>query len=121
MTSPWTDAVLGEIAEGRAALDAAVLWATVVQCAETLGRAQKVLDMVVEYATNRVQFGRPIGTFQAIQHRCADLKVAVDSGRMLTYQAAWKLDQGMSAEQEVAMACRCPGEMSGLSVQRKCQ
>ncbi|MCH8801083.1 MAG: acyl-CoA dehydrogenase, partial [Chloroflexi bacterium] len=111
------DAVLGGIAEGRPALDSAVQGATVVQCAETLGRAQKVLEMVVEYAKNRVQFGRPIGTFQAVQHRCADLKVAVDSGRMLTYQAAWKLDQGLPAGHEVAMAKAQSGSLSRTATQ----
>ena len=105
-------AVLGEIAEGRPALDSAVQRATVLQCAETLGRAQKVLEMVVEYANNRVQFGRPIGTFQAVQHRCADLRVALDGGRMLTYQAAWKLDKGMPADEEVAMAKAQAGVLS---------
>ena len=111
------DAVLGAIAEGRPALDSAVQRATVLQCAETLGRAQKVLEMVVEYANNRVQFGRPIGTFQAVQHRCADLKVAVDGGRMLTYQAAWKLDQGMPAEDEVAMAKAQAGSLSRMATE----
>ncbi|MCH7738059.1 MAG: acyl-CoA/acyl-ACP dehydrogenase [Chloroflexi bacterium] len=106
------DAVLGEIAAGQPALELAVQRATVVQCAETLGRAQKVLEMVVEYANNRVAFGRPIGTFQAVQHRCADLRVAVDSGRMLTYQAAWKLDQGLPAGEEVSMAKAQAGTLS---------
>ena len=106
------DAVVGGIAEGRPALDSAVQRATVLQCAETLGRAQKVLEMVVEYANNRVQFGRPIGSFQAVQHRCADLRVAVDGGRMLTYQAAWKLDQGTPADEEVAMAKAQAGSLS---------
>jgi len=107
-----TEDLLGEIAEGRSALDQAVQRATVVQCAETLGRAQKVLDMVVEYAGHRVAFGRPIGTFQAVQHRCADLKVAIDSSRMLTYQAAWKADQGIPAGDEVAMAKAQAGTLS---------
>ena len=107
-----TDAMLGEIAEGRPALDQAVQRATVVQCAETLGRAQKVLEMVVEYAGHRVAFGRPIGTFQAVQHRCANLKVAIDSSRMLTYQAAWKVDQGLPAGDEVSMAKAQAGTLS---------
>ena len=111
------DAVLGVIAEGRPALDSAVRRATVLQCAETLGRAQKVLEMVVEYANNRVQFGRPIGTFQAVQHRCADLRVAVDGGRMLTYQAAWKLDQEMPADDEVAMAKAQAGSLSRMATE----
>ncbi|MCI0896766.1 MAG: acyl-CoA/acyl-ACP dehydrogenase [Chloroflexi bacterium] len=111
------DAVLGEIAQGRPALDRAVQRATVAQCAETLGRAQMVLEMVVEYAGNRVQFGRPIGTFQAVQHRCADLKVAVDGVRMLTYQAAWRLDQGLPAGQEISMAKAQAGTLSRMATE----
>ena len=106
------DAVLGKIAQGMPALNSAIQQATVLQCAETLGRAQKVLEMAVEYASNRVQFGRAIGTFQAVQHRCANLKVALDGGRMLTYQSAWKLDKGMPAEEEVAMAKAHAGALS---------
>ncbi len=111
------DAVLGEVAEGRQALESAVQRATVVQCAETLGRAQMVLEMVVEYANNRVAFGRPIGTFQAVQHRCADLRVAVDGARMLTYQAAWRLDQGLPAGGEVSMAKAQSGTLSRLATE----
>jgi alkylation response protein AidB-like acyl-CoA dehydrogenase len=111
------DSVLGEIAGGKPALDLAVQRATVVQCAETLGRAQKVLEMVVEYAGHRVAFGRPIGTLQAVQHRCADLRVAVDSGRMLTYQAAWKLDQDLPAGNEVSMAKAQAGMLSRLATE----
>ena len=108
---------LGAIAEGRPALDHAVQRATVIQCAETLGRAQKVLDMVVGYANNRVAFGRPIGTFQAVQHRCADLRVALDGGRMLTYQAAWKLDRDLPGNDEIAMAKAQAGMLSRLATE----
>jgi alkylation response protein AidB-like acyl-CoA dehydrogenase len=73
--------------------------------------------MVVEYAGHRVAFGRPIGTFQAVQHRCADLRVAVDGGRMLTYQAAWKLDQGLTADDEVSMAKAQAGMLSRLATE----
>ena len=111
------DSVLGEIAGGKTALDLAAQRATVVQCAETLGRAQKVLEMVVEYASHRVAFGRPIGTFQAVQHRCADLRVAVDGGRMLTYQAACMLDQGLPAGDEVSMAKAHAGMLSRLATE----
>jgi len=111
------DAVLGEVAGGRPALDLAVQRATVIQCAETLGRAQRVLEMVVEYAGHRVAFGRPIGTFQAVQHRCADLRVAVDGGRMLTYQAAWKLDQRQMANDEVSFAKAQAGMLSRLATE----
>jgi alkylation response protein AidB-like acyl-CoA dehydrogenase len=58
-------------------------------CAEMCGGAQRVLDMSVEYAKVREQFGRPIGSFQAIQHKCADMLVEVESAKSATYYAAW--------------------------------
>jgi len=57
--------------------------------AEQVGGAQRVLDMSVEYAKVRVQFGRPIGSFQAIKHRCADMLLAVESAKSAAYYAAW--------------------------------
>jgi alkylation response protein AidB-like acyl-CoA dehydrogenase len=57
--------------------------------AEMLGGASRVLDLSVEYAKDRVQFGRPIGSFQAIKHRCADMLVDVEGMRSTTYWAAW--------------------------------
>jgi alkylation response protein AidB-like acyl-CoA dehydrogenase len=57
--------------------------------AEMLGGASRVLDMTVDYAKNRVQFGRPIGSFQAIKHRCADMLVDVEGMRSSVYWAAW--------------------------------
>jgi alkylation response protein AidB-like acyl-CoA dehydrogenase len=56
---------------------------------ESIGGAQKVLDMSVEYAKVRVQFGRPIGSFQAIKHKCADMLLEVESGKSAAYYAAW--------------------------------
>ena len=58
-------------------------------CGEMLGAAQRVLAMTVEYAKDRVQFGRPIGSFQAVKHRCADMLVDVEGIRSSTYYAAW--------------------------------
>jgi acyl-CoA dehydrogenase len=57
--------------------------------AELLGSASRALDMAVEYAKDRVQFGRPIGSFQAVKHRCADMLVDVEGMRSTTYWAAW--------------------------------
>jgi alkylation response protein AidB-like acyl-CoA dehydrogenase len=58
-------------------------------CAEMCGGAQKVLEMSVEYAKVREQFGKPIGSFQAIQHKCANMLVEVESSKSVTYYAAW--------------------------------
>lgn len=108
------DAVLGEIAEGRVALEMAIQRATVIQCAETLGRCQKVLEMVAEYASNGEQSGR---ASQSVQHRCADLKITLDGGRLLTYQAAWRLDQGLPTSDEIAMAKAQSGTLSRLTTE----
>jgi alkylation response protein AidB-like acyl-CoA dehydrogenase len=62
--------------------------------AELLGASARVLDLSVDYAKERVQFGRPIGSFQAIKHRCADMLVDVEGMRSAVYHAAWALGAG---------------------------
>ena len=89
---------------GLSGWQAALSKAMALQCASSVGRAEKVLEMVAAYSKERVQFGRPIGSFQAIQHRCADLRVAIDGARLLTHQAAWRLDQGEDGSMELIMA-----------------
>lgn len=66
----------------------------VFSCAEMLGGANRVLELAVEYAKDRVQFGRPVGSFQAVKHRCADMLVDVEGMRSSTYWAAWCLGAG---------------------------
>ena len=83
------DALLGEIDQGWALLERVVDRAKVALCAEMCGGAQTVLEMSVEYAKVREQFGRPIGSFQAIQHKCANMMVQVENGKSATYYAAW--------------------------------
>jgi alkylation response protein AidB-like acyl-CoA dehydrogenase len=83
------DAVLGEVGAGWTLLDRLVDRAKVAVCAEMCGGAQKVLDMSVAYAKVREQFGKPIGSFQAIQHKCANMMVQVESAKSATYYAAW--------------------------------
>jgi alkylation response protein AidB-like acyl-CoA dehydrogenase len=63
--------------------------AAVALAAEQVGGAQQVLDMAVEYAKVRVQFGRPIGSFQAIKHKCADMLLEVESAKSAAYYAGW--------------------------------
>ncbi|MGA2209104.1 MAG: acyl-CoA dehydrogenase family protein [Acidimicrobiales bacterium] len=63
--------------------------AAVALAAEQVGGAQRVLDMSVEYAKNRIQFGRPIGSFQAIKHKCADMLLEVESAKSAAYYAGW--------------------------------
>lgn len=74
------------------------------KCSEMLGAIQCVLDMTVQCAKDRSQFGQPIGGFQSIQHHCANMAVDVDSARYLTGLAAWKVSENLPAAKEVAMA-----------------
>ena len=67
--------------------------ATAALSAEMVGTAQKALDIAVDYAKTRVQFGKPIGSFQAIKHKCVDMMVAVENARSLTYYACWTVDE----------------------------
>jgi len=83
------DAVLGTVGKGWELLDRLIDRAKVAMCAEMCGGAQKVLEMSVEYAKVREQFGKPIGSFQAIQHKCANMMVQVESAKSATYYAAW--------------------------------
>jgi alkylation response protein AidB-like acyl-CoA dehydrogenase len=78
--------------------------AAVAKCAEMVGGAQAALDMAVNYAKERVQFGRPIGSFQAIQHYCADMAMDVGGSRFVTYKAAWKVSEGLPAAMDAAVA-----------------
>jgi alkylation response protein AidB-like acyl-CoA dehydrogenase len=83
------DRVLGAPGQGWKLLERVVDRGKVGLCAEMCGGAQKVLEMSVDYAKVREQFGRPIGSFQAIQHKCANMLVEVESSKSATYYAAW--------------------------------
>ena len=78
--------------------------ATVLLCTQMVGATRKDAEMAIEYSKNRVAFGRPIGSFQSIQHLCADMTLWVDGSQLLTYEALWKIDQGMPATVEVSQA-----------------
>jgi alkylation response protein AidB-like acyl-CoA dehydrogenase len=80
---------LGAPGAGWAALSKTLDQAAVGLSNEMVGGAQRVLDMSVEYAKVRVQFGRPIGSFQAIKHKCADMLLEVESAKSAAYYAAW--------------------------------
>jgi alkylation response protein AidB-like acyl-CoA dehydrogenase len=82
------DRVLGEVGDASPAIEKVLRKATIGRCAEMVGGAQKMLDMCVEYAKQRIQFGRPIGSFQAIQHKCADMLLLIESARSAVYAAA---------------------------------
>ena len=96
--------VLGVVNGAWPILEKILGMADVGKSAEMLGSCDKVLEMTLDYVTHRTQFGRPIGTFQAIQHHCANMSIDLEGSRHLTYQAAWRLANDMESSIEVAMA-----------------
>lgn len=96
--------VLGEPGEGGRIVKAIDQWGAASSCAEMVGGAARVLEMSVEYAKTRTQFERPIGSFQAVQHRCANMAVDVIGSRFMAYEAIWRLSEGLDASKEVSMA-----------------
>jgi len=87
----------------------------VAVAAEALGGAAKVLDLTVEHAKSRVQFGQPIGSFQAVKHRCADMLVDVEGMRSTTYHAAWAL---AADDPEASVAASTAKSWSGDAARR---
>jgi alkylation response protein AidB-like acyl-CoA dehydrogenase len=69
--------------------------ATVALCAEMCGGAQRVLDMTTDYAKIRIAFGKPIGSYQGVKHRAADMLVEIENAKSLTYYAAWAVDENV--------------------------
>lgn len=98
------DDMVGKQNAGWAPLAQTLDEARVLLCAEMVGGSQKSVDMAVDYAKERVQFGRPIGSFQANSFRLADFQTEVDGGRLLTYEAGWRVNEGLPAAKEIAMA-----------------
>jgi alkylation response protein AidB-like acyl-CoA dehydrogenase len=90
------DALMGQAGSGWAPLARVIDRATVGLCAEMCGGAQKVLDMTVEYAKIRQAFGRPIGSYQGVKHKAADMLVDVENSKSITYYAAWAMDEGVA-------------------------
>lgn len=107
-----TDAAQLELADAvvpaDAVLGADVTWVrqrvTVGVCAHQLGVLERALELTAEYAKTREQFGRPIGSFQAVRQRLADAYLDVEAVRLTLWQAAWRLAESLPAETEVATA-----------------
>lgn len=96
--------ILGEYNKGWKILKNGLEQAAIAQCAFMVGGAEKVLEMTVTHAKERVQFGHPIGSYQAVQHRCANMKVDLEGARFATYEAAWKMSQGLHYTLEASVA-----------------
>jgi 3-oxocholest-4-en-26-oyl-CoA dehydrogenase beta subunit len=111
------DRVLGD---GAAVAATASAFGAAATCAEMVGGAQRVLDMTVEYAGQREQFGRPIGSFQAVQHHCADMAIDVLTARFIAFEAIWRLAAPGQAADEVALTVSVAKSWVSDAYQRVC-
>jgi alkylation response protein AidB-like acyl-CoA dehydrogenase len=96
--------VIGQVGEGWPIVERMLDRGTALLCAQMLGATRKDIEMAFEYAKLREAFGQPIGAFQSVQHMCADMVIWADGGDLLTFEALWKMDQGLPASVEVSQA-----------------
>ena len=98
------DNILGKVGAGWDIVDFTLQRAAVLKGAEMSGACQAVLDMTSGYAKERIQFERPIGSFQAIQHKLADMLIEVEALQYLLYQAAWGISVGSPSPWQISAA-----------------
>ena len=96
--------IVGELHGGWAPLAKVMQKGAVLLCAEMVGAGQRVLEITVDYSKTRIQFDMPIGIHQYVQEHCVHILSEVDAARWVTYQAVWKLNEGLPCDLEAAMA-----------------
>ncbi|MBK8295185.1 MAG: acyl-CoA dehydrogenase family protein [Solirubrobacterales bacterium] len=112
----------GEVGRGEGSdpmpgdASAALSLAAVLTSAELVGVCARVLEMTVEYVKDRKQFGRPVGSFQAVQHRCAQMLLHTEGARSVTYYAAWAADADRSLLEEAAALAKSSASKAGVEV-----
>ncbi|HSZ88497.1 MAG TPA: acyl-CoA dehydrogenase family protein [Acetobacteraceae bacterium] len=112
--------MIGALNQGWPLAELMLEQATALLCAQMLGATRKDSEMAIEWSKYRKAFGQPIGAFQSIQHMCADMLMWIDGGNLLTYEALWKMDQGLPAGVEASQAKAFCNEKCEASV-RICQ
>ena len=116
--------IVGEIGGANHAIAEAMDLATLLVTAQLAGAARKAAEFAIEYAKERIAFEQPLGSFQAVQHLCADMIIGVDGAELLCREASWKLAQGMEGASEISqakafandkcvMACRAAQQIHG--------
>jgi len=116
------DAVMGSPHTAWPRLRRALDWSTAALCAEMVGGAQKVLEMSTDYAKTRQQFGKPIGIYQAVSHKVADMLVLTESSKSATYYSAWAVDadapdRSLAASMAKAYASDAYRKVTGDAIQ----
>jgi len=103
--------VLGEVDGGFAVMNEWLYATRITVAAMCVGRARRCFDLATTHAAERKQFGKPIGRFQGVAFQLADMITAIDAADWLTLAAAWRLDQGLPANREIASAKLQASEM----------
>jgi len=96
--------ILGGLNQGSVLLKDILKYAAICNGAERVGGAEKVLEMASAYAKERRQFKKQIGSFQAIQHHCANMLIDLEGSRYITYKAAWMLGNNIPCDREISIA-----------------
>ena len=96
--------IVGKLDHAWGPLEKTLQQVSIAKCAESVGGAQKVLEMAADHAKERIVFDRPLGSFPVIQHYIANMMMDIDSSKFLTYEAAWKFSEGLPCAKEIAMA-----------------
>jgi len=96
--------IVGELNAAWASLTKVLQMGAVLVCAEMVAAGQRLLELTVDYAKTRIQFDMPIGINQYIQDHCVNLLSEIEGARWVTYQAAWKISDGLPCDYEVAVA-----------------
>jgi len=112
------DDVVGEPGGGVAVVDRALDHASVLDAAYAVGVCDRALALAVEHTSQREQFGRPVGSYQAVAHRCVDMRTDIDAARVLVQQAAWRLDRWDDDPVAAARAVAIAGAYAREAAQR---
>ena len=97
------DAVLGTVGGGSAVFATAMDWERSLLVASHVGVVERLMETSIAYARTRSQFGQPIGKFQAVAHKIADMKTQLEAARLLTYRSAWRLDHARNASLDASI------------------
>lgn len=96
--------MLGKLDEGWPIIETLLRKGSIIKCAESIGAIQTCVEMTVAYSKERVQYDRPIGAFQALQHIMANMWTAMETSRYLVYEVAWMESEGLPCDKEASMA-----------------
>ena len=98
------DGLLGDAGDGFKHLMSTLQFSRSGQAANAIGQSQRAVDIAIAHVKERVQFGRPLGKFQSVAHRIADMQTRVDQARFILYHLAWLIDQDARCRKEAAQA-----------------